>query len=191
MLTQKQENFCLKYVECANASESYRHAYSSENMKPETVANNAYVLMQNSEILTRIQELKDMAVSDVVMTRQEALERLSAIARSSITDIAEFRESQVGEDENGEPVLMTTWRIKNSDEIDSKSSLIVKSVTATKFGPKLEVHDQMSAIQQLSKMQGWEAAQKYDHTSSDGTMTPKDTSAAVLDALKRKHGTES
>jgi phage terminase small subunit len=28
---------------------------------------------------------------------------------------------------------------------------------------------------------------KVDHRSSDGTMTPKDTSSAVLDALKRKH----
>jgi hypothetical protein len=29
--------------------------------------------------------------------------------------------------------------------------------------------------------------QPVDHTSTDGTMTPRDTSSAVLDALKRKH----
>lgn len=32
-------------------------------------------------------------------------------------------------------------------------------------------------------------ADKQDHTSSDGSMTPKDTSAAVLAAIEAKHGT--
>lgn len=57
-LTQKQENFCLKYVECGNASEAYRHAYSTENMKPETVNRNAASLMDNNKILTRVEELQ-------------------------------------------------------------------------------------------------------------------------------------
>lgn len=33
----------------------------------------------------------------------------------------------------------------------------------------------------------WRESSKVDHTSSDGSMSPKDSSAAVLDALKRKH----
>jgi hypothetical protein len=33
----------------------------------------------------------------------------------------------------------------------------------------------------------WRESSKVDHTSSDGSMSPKDASAAVLDALKRKH----
>ena len=38
---------------------------------------------------------------------------------------------------------------------------------------------------------GWRETNQIDHTSSDGSMTPKDTSAAVLDALSRKHGSDS
>lgn len=56
-LTQKQENFCLKYVECGNASEAYRYAYSTENMKPETVNRNAAFLMGSNKILTRVEEI--------------------------------------------------------------------------------------------------------------------------------------
>ncbi|MBP5121011.1 terminase small subunit, partial [Pseudomonas protegens] len=41
------------------------------------------------------------------------------------------------------------------------------------FGPKIEMYDRLSAIQQLARMQGWESAQKHDHTSSDGSMSPK------------------
>jgi hypothetical protein len=34
---------------------------------------------------------------------------------------------------------------------------------------------------------GWRETAQVDHTSSDGSMTPKDTSAAVLAALQAKH----
>lgn len=37
------------------------------------------------------------------------------------------------------------------------------------------------------KVMGWSDKQDLNHTSSDGSMTPKDHSMAVLDALKRKH----
>lgn len=171
-LTQKRENFCLKYVETGNASEAYRLAYSAERMKPETINNNAYKLLQDNEIKTRIEELKAMAVSDAIMTREEALERLSMMARVKITDIAEFTESVIGEDENGDQVMGTTWRILNSADIPAHAAASIKSVTATKFGPKLEMHDPQSAIQQLAKMQGWDAPTKVDHQSSDGSLAP-------------------
>lgn len=34
---------------------------------------------------------------------------------------------------------------------------------------------------------GWKDKTEMDHKSSDGSMSPKDTGAAVLEALKRKH----
>lgn len=171
-LTQKQENFCLKYVETGNASEAYRFAYNAEKMKHETVNNKAYLLLQKDDIRVRVEELKAMAVSAAIMTREEALERLSMMARVKITDIAEFTEHQTGEDEEGNPVMGTTWRILNSADIPEHAAASIKSVTATKFGPKLDMHDPQSAIQQLAKMQGWDAPAKVDHTSSDGSLGP-------------------
>ncbi|MGL5649240.1 MAG: terminase small subunit, partial [Clostridium sp.] len=46
-LTQKQENFCQKFVETGNASEAYRHAYNVSKMKPESVNRKACELMKN------------------------------------------------------------------------------------------------------------------------------------------------
>lgn len=57
-LTQKQENFCLKYVECGNASEAYRFAYSAERMKPTTINVKACELLADGNISVRVQELK-------------------------------------------------------------------------------------------------------------------------------------
>ena len=57
-LTIKQEKFCMKYVECGNASEAYRHAYDAENMKMETINRNAKALLDDSKIATRVEELR-------------------------------------------------------------------------------------------------------------------------------------
>lgn len=172
-LTQKQENFCLAYIETGNASEAYRRSYNASNMKPETVVVRASELMSKSNIKVRVEELRGKAESKAIMTREEALERLTRMARVRITDVAEFREDIVGEDDKGNPVKATNWRIRNSDELSEEAAASIKSVTATKLGPKLEMHDPMTALNQLSKMQGWEAAQKFDHSSTDGSMSPR------------------
>ena len=54
--TQKQENFCLAYLETGNASEAYRKAYNAVRMKPETVNNKAHVLLKKGEIRARLRK---------------------------------------------------------------------------------------------------------------------------------------
>jgi phage terminase small subunit len=49
-LTQKQENFCLAYIECGNASEAYRRAYDAENMQPQTIHVKASELLSSGKI---------------------------------------------------------------------------------------------------------------------------------------------
>lgn len=61
-LTPKQEAFALKYVECGNASEAYRHAYDvGENTKPETVWENASKTLADTKVSTRVMELQEQA----------------------------------------------------------------------------------------------------------------------------------
>lgn len=57
-LTQKQENFCLAYIETGNASEAYRQAYSSGKMTAATVHRKAKELMDNGKIPARLEELR-------------------------------------------------------------------------------------------------------------------------------------
>ena len=68
-LTPKQENFCLKYIECSNQSEAYRAAYPrSLNWKPETVHNKASHMMRNAKVRARIEELKQQTVDRFTVT---------------------------------------------------------------------------------------------------------------------------
>lgn len=172
-LTAKQENFCLAYLETGNASEAYRRAYSAEKMKPETIHKRASELLADGEVSGRIAELQQAAASAAVMSRQEALERLSGFARIDLADLIEFAEHEVGVDENGQSIIQTAWRIKDSAMQDPKKLAAIAELSAGRDGIKIKTHSPLQAIQQLAKMQGWESATKHELSGPGGTpMTP-------------------
>ena len=171
-LTGKQESFCLAYLKTGNASEAYRQAYNPVNMKPATINRRAHDLMVNGKIQARLEELNAAAVSNAVMSRQEALERLSRFARIDLADLVEFGEYELAEDRQGRPVIQTTWKIRDAILQDPDALSAIAELNASKDGIKIKTHSPLQAIQQLAKMQGWESAQKIDHTSTDGTIGP-------------------
>lgn len=61
ILTPKQENFCMAYIESGNASAAYRQSYLAEKMKPETVNRKATELMANGKIAARVELLQEAA----------------------------------------------------------------------------------------------------------------------------------
>lgn len=166
-LTAKQDAFALAYLETGNASEAYRRAYSAENMKPETVNRTAKELLDNPKITARLAELNAAAVSAAVMTRQEALERLSTFARTDLADLVEFGSYEIGA-QDGQPVIQAAWKIKDSILQDPAKLAAIAELSATKDGVKIKTHSPLHAIQQLAKMQGWESATKHELTGKDG-----------------------
>lgn len=78
-LTQKQENFCLAYIEAGNASEAYRRAYDAGKMKDKTIWERASTLLANSKVAARVAELRQQAASAVVANEARVLEELARI----------------------------------------------------------------------------------------------------------------
>ena len=75
-MTPKQEQFARLYVETGNASEAYRQAYNTDNMKPETVTNEAYKLLQDPDISAMVDGLKEEARQRHVVTVGDLLHEL-------------------------------------------------------------------------------------------------------------------
>ena len=82
MLTQKQENFSLKFIECGNASEAYRHAYNAGRMKQEVIAVKACELLKNGNVAVRVETLRaeaqertQITVEDKKLWLKEVIER--------------------------------------------------------------------------------------------------------------------
>ena len=155
-LTQKQEAFALAYFETGNASEAYRRSYNAANMKPETVTNKAHALIKRGDVRARLDELNASAVSSVVMTRKEALERLSTFARTDLSDLVEFGSYEIGE-QDGQPVMQASWHIRDSALQDPKKLAVISELSAGRDGIKIKTHSPLQAIQQLAKLQGWDA----------------------------------
>lgn len=189
-LTQKQESFCIAYIECGNASEAYRSAYNAENMKPETIHVKASELMANGKITERLKQLNSKAVTDAVMTRQEALERLSGIARTDLADLVEFGAYELGSDQDGNPIIQSAWKIKDSALQDPEKMAAIAELTAGRDGVKIKTHSPLQAIQQLAKMQGWEAVTKIDHTTNGESLNAMSPAQAAIERFKKSNEPE-
>ena len=80
-LTAKREAFCLKYVECGNASEAYRHAFNvGENTKPETIWTNAAKTLGDTKVLLRVTELQAEIRERTNVTVESQTRRLQILA---------------------------------------------------------------------------------------------------------------
>ena len=75
-MTPKQEQFARLYVKTGNASEAYRQAYNTDNMKPETVTNEAYKLLQDPDISAMVDDLKAEARQRHAVTVGDLLSEL-------------------------------------------------------------------------------------------------------------------
>lgn len=79
-LTQKQENFCLEYIKCGNASEAYRRAYNAEKMKDTTITERASRLIKEYNISARLKELGTPVVEAAQVSAKQVIEELARIA---------------------------------------------------------------------------------------------------------------
>ena len=90
-LTLKQETFCKEYISNGgNATQAYKKAYDCKKMKETTINNNAYKLLQNNEITTRLKELKKPLQEKFEYTMEQSFKKFNelqelALKRISIT----------------------------------------------------------------------------------------------------------
>ena len=86
LLTENQEAFCRNVVSGMTLSDAYRQAYKKQNLKSKTVNEKASRLAADDKIKARINELRDMAASDAIMSATERLEYLSRVIRGEETE---------------------------------------------------------------------------------------------------------
>lgn len=78
-LTQKQEAFCLAYIETGNASEAYRRAYDAQDMIPASINRKAKEVMDNGKIAARIAELRAPVIAAAQITLADHLKDLQEL----------------------------------------------------------------------------------------------------------------
>lgn len=156
-LTPLQRKFVMLLVSSdMSQSEAYRQAGGKATTQKAQSASASRML---SQVIVKefYESLMNSIAIDAIMTKQEALERLSKTARATIHDVCTFELAEVGKDGKGNPIMQTVWTMKNTSEIDPVIAASIKSVTFTKTGPKIEMYDANGSIKILADLQGWNA----------------------------------
>lgn len=153
-LTIKQENFCNYYLECGNASEAYRRAFSCKNMKPETINRNAFDLLNNNKIATRIKEFQEQLQKKSDITKDEAVKELSNIVRVNPLDYIDITNKQV-------------LIVKDLSKLSIEQQRCIKSISPVRGGIKIGFESKIAAIDRLSKMLGWDSTERMELSLKD------------------------
>lgn len=85
-LTQRQEAFCLAFVETGNASEAYRRAYQAKRMSAKTVHECASRLLADRKVSARVAGLRGKAADKVLLTLEKHLEKLAELRDAAAKD---------------------------------------------------------------------------------------------------------
>lgn len=141
-LTQKQENFCLKYIECGDASEAYRNAYNAKNMKPETINKRASELYLRGEIKGRIEELRSKIEKDSLWTVDKLIKAHTRIYEMGVGDVAS---SHIVTEGAGDGISNTREvDMKDTNLAGAKASLVEIGKLLGYYTEKLKVEGELS-----------------------------------------------
>lgn len=145
-----------------------RAAYVNAGGKGATetaIDSSASEILRNLQVKAFMDSMKVQAVSDAIMSREEMLERLSLFARKGVKDIVRFKTTTVGIDpETGEEIEQTVWVIPDSVMQNEEDLSIISELEVGKFGPKIKTHSALKAMEQIAKINGYEAPTRTDNT---------------------------
>lgn len=178
-LTKLQGEVCLGMLSGLNQSDAYK-ASSGKAKSESAIRAGATEILAHPHVKAFMDSMKGAALSSAVLTRQEAMELLSDLARTSMTDLVEYGSYELGEDQNGNPIIQSAWKIKDSAMQDPRKMASISELTAGRDGIKIKQHSRLQAIKQLQEMEGWNSAKKLDVTNSDGSLKPRSIDATKL-----------
>lgn len=144
-LSVKQENFCNYYIECGNASEAYRRAYSCSNMKDESINVKAVELLNNGKITVRVKELQEELKKKSDIAKEEVLNMLKSFMYADIRNFLTIK--------NGNVIF------KDSEDWTDEMAMQVESVKQGKEGIEIKLNGRAWTIQRICKMLGFDSPQ--------------------------------
>jgi phage terminase small subunit len=143
-LTNKQRAFIRHYLECWNAAEAARRAGYSDRSCGAIGRENIRKPTIKAEI--------DAAIEEKLMTRDEALTRMGEIARGEYARyiIKMVRAHAVGDN----TINVDEVGIDIDALISDGKAHLIKSISPTRYGQRIEFYDMQSALETILKATG-------------------------------------
>jgi phage terminase small subunit len=160
-LTLKQEAFCQAYIRSGDKSAAYREAYSTGNMKSETIHSKANLLSNKDNVRARIKELQsvvaDIAEKKFNITSEEMLKHLNILRNSRIDEYVEYKKGRL--------------TFKDFDKLSKEQLMCIESIKETKYGIEIKLHGKDWTIEKINKHIGF---YEKDNEQKTKVLTPED-----------------
>ena len=141
-ITQRQEVFCVNYFKTGNATQSALTA----KYAPNGAAVTACRLLRKTNIIDKLNQLRQKAEDAAIMDVQERKRRLSEIARTNLTQFMEL-----GKDGSWVNLGPETTNAGAIQEIHSRTEYDENGDNPTIY-TSVKLHDPLKAIDLLNKM---------------------------------------
>jgi len=159
-LTKLQQGMVVETLRGLKPSDAHRAAggkCKNENNRTRIAGE----ILRNHSVDKFLQSFKQERaeiLAEVVMSRDEMAQRLTAIARTRVDDLLVLNNKDFI-DEDGEVAQQGGWAFKELDEMTGAGPAAISELTAGKKGLTVKLHDQVSAMKQLADLMGWNKQQ--------------------------------
>lgn len=175
-LTQKQEAFCLAYIETGNASEAYRRAYPvSKKWKDQAVHVNASKMLADAKVALRVDELRASIASATVVSEVRVIEEA---ARIGLFDPAGLLAS----DGSLLPILEMAPEVRAAIASIEFIELTANDGTVTSRVKKVKIWDKNSALEKIMRHLGSFEKDNKQKNLFDGV--PRETLKVIAEKLR-------
>lgn len=175
-LTTLQQQIALNSISGMSDIDSYKNS-SGKAKTIKAMEASVSQILGNVKVVAFLDAMKEVAVNNAIMSREEMMTELSILSRVKTSDIINFgyRDVETVDPKTGETKIVNQsyWSMKDMEDLTSEELGAIEEVSVGKDGLKFKKVSRLNAMKQLSELAGYNAAQKYDHTSSDGSMSPK------------------
>ncbi len=150
-LTEKQEKFCIYYLDTeGNASEAYRMAYDTSNMKSETVWSNASRLLDDSKVTARISEIRTERAAATTIERKKVEQVLMDIITADPNDLYTIdpRSGKI--------------KMKSPNQLPKRMRNALKKIKNNRGIVEYEFNGKVEAARLLGSWNGWDAPKEVN-----------------------------
>lgn len=122
-------------------------------------------VLESVSVLAFRKTLNSSKVNHLIMNREEMRQRLTAIARGQVADLAKVVKEFIGyNEETGEEVYREKLVYEAFDTANPDSVLAVSEVAPNEHGIKIKMLSSLAAMKQLAELDGMDAPAKTDLT---------------------------
>lgn len=152
-LSNQQKLFCQEYLKLGmNGTQAYLNVYKSVK-KEATARTNASRLLTNANIQEYIEELQEKVEEKAVVTIEDIVKELTAIAFADRTKISKM-EKRTMELESGKEIDYEDVVFALTDTLDENTKKVIAGYKKGKNGISVETYDKLKALELLGKYFG-------------------------------------